>query len=214
MPGWNIVADLTPPELINARWIAVLKRRIAIALSLVLVLCAAAYAYAVLTSRSAKDQAAVASDRAVYLKRTADSYVGITRIETAVSSIDAQVSTVMSGDVDVARVISLVRRGLPPSMTIQAISLSLNAEGVVEGTAGLDTSGSAPVGRVTVSGSGRSLDDVPAFVDALTAVPGVVDVVPTSNQVSDGSAQYSVAITLTEKLYSHRYDDARKRTGR
>lgn len=208
-PGWYIVADLTPPELVNARWIAVLQRRIAIGLALVAIVCVAAFAFATLQHRSAADDAQAASDRTAYLTQSADKYVGITRIETTVDGLDAKVATVMKNDVDVAAVVASIRRDLPGSMSIESISLTLTADGVTDGVTGLDTSGRATIGTVNIAGSGRSLDDLPGFVDGLSGVRGFANVLPTSNTVSHGKAQFSVEVTLTDPLYSHRYDGSK-----
>lgn len=209
MPGWTIVADLTPPELINSRWIAVLQRRMAIGLVLVLVLCAAAFTYATIRSTSAEDDATAAIERTTYLNRSADRYVGITRIETTVSSIDAQLTTVMANDVDVARVVASISRELPTSMSIQSLSLTLNAVSTIDGETGLDTSGRPTIGTATITGSGQGLNDLPSFVEGLSGIRGFVNVLPTSNEVSKDGSQFSVGVTLTDQLLSHRYDGSK-----
>lgn len=209
MPGWNIVADLTPPELINLRWIAVLRRRIVMGLVLVAVLCAAGYTYASQQNGTASDDAATANSQTTDLTRAAAKYAGITRIENAVNSVRAQVAGVMTTDVDVARVIAVMRKALPNTMSIQNLSLTLTAAAPTGGSLGLDASGHPVIGKVTISGSGRTLDDLPAFVDKLVAIRGVVNVVPTSNQVTAKVAQFNLSVDLTDQLYSHQYDVAR-----
>lgn len=208
MPAWGIVANLIPPELVESRWVAVLQRRIALGLALTAVLCAAGYAYAVVQVRSATDEAQAANERTVYLNRSADKYVGITQIETTVTGLDSQLATVMANDVDVAGVVASIRRDLPTSMSMETISLTLSSESTTEDTAMLDRSGRPTIGTVTISGSGKGLDDLPSFVDGLSAVRGFANVLPTSNLVSDGISQFSVAFTLTDQLYTRRYNGA------
>jgi hypothetical protein len=206
MPGWSIVADLTPPELIQLRWIAVLRRRIGIGLALVLVLCLLAYAYAVVQHRAAEKDAAAVAQRTAILTRSANQFAGITLIESTVAGVDGQVACVMQDDVDVARVVASIDQALPSSMSIQSISVTLTPDASADPSAGLTATGRPAIGAVTVSGSGRGLDDLPAFVDGLTAVRGFTDVLPTSNQVSGGVAQFSLTIDLTDQLYSHLFD--------
>lgn len=206
IPGWDIVADMTPRELVNSRWIAVLQRRIAAGLLLVIVLCAVGFAHASLLNRAATEQEETAAARTIYLRRSAAQYEGITRIETTVSDLNSQLTSLMANEVNVARIIASIRRSLPRSMSITSISVSLDASGGVDSSDVLDGSGRPTIGTVNISGSGRALDDLPAFVDGLSAVPGFGDVVPTSNQVSDGKAQFSTVVTLTDQLYSHWYD--------
>lgn len=209
-PGWNIVADMTPHELVVRRRLDILRRRIAVVLVMVVALCAAAFGYATLRHMSAEDDAEAEAARTTALTRSAARYAGITQIESTVSGLDAQVAAVMAKDVDVARVVAAIREALPTSMTMQSISVTLDQSSSTDATtgtaAGLDASGRPTIGTVTISGSGRGLDDLPAFVDDLMTVRGFVDVLPTSNAVSDGSAQFNVTFTLTDLLRTHRFD--------
>lgn len=209
MPGWNIVADMTPPELVNLRWIAVLRRRIVLGLVLVVVLCAGGYFYASSKNGVASDDATAASSQTVGLTQSAAKYGGITRIEDAVDTIHGQIAGVMANDVNVAHVIASIRAALPHTMSIQNLSLELTPASISSGsTVGLDASGHPEIGKVTIVGSGRTLDDLPAFVDRLARVPGVVNVLPATNQVSSKVAQFSLTVSLTDRLYSHRFDVA------
>lgn len=209
-PGWDIVADMTPPELVTRRRLDILRRRIAIALVLVVLLCAAAFGYAMFRHMSADDDAAAEATRTTSLTRSASRFAGITQIESTVDGLDSKVAMVMQTDVDVARVIAAIRKALPNSMTMQSISVTLDqgisTEASTGVSAGLDASGRPTIGTVTISGSGRGLDDLPAFVDDLMTVRGFVNVLPTSNEVSDGNAQFNVTFTLTDLLRTHRFD--------
>jgi hypothetical protein len=196
MPGWGIVADLTPPEIVAKRQLRVLRRLIAGALVIVVVVWVAAYVYAFLQNSSAADEA------------EAGKYSGVTRIEATVDSIRAQVASVMLDDVDVPDLLTKVRQALPGTMSIQNMSMTLTpatAAGEVS-TGTLDASGHPVIGTVTVTGSGRSLDDLPAYIDRLVRIRGVANVVPGSNQVTGGTAQFTLNFALTDQLYSHRYD--------
>jgi len=95
-------------------------------------------------------------------------------------------------------------------MSIQTLTTTLNAEDTIDGSSGLDASGRSTIGTMSINGSGAGLDDLPAFVDGLVAIRGLVNVLPTSNLVSDGGAQFSVTISLTDQLHSHRFDLAKE----
>ena len=204
MPGWNVVADMTPPELINSRWLSVLRRRIAVGLVFVVVLCAVAYGYASVQNGKASDAASAADFQTTILNRATTSYVGITQIETTVNGIRSQVATVMANDVDISHLVSTIRAALPNTMSIQNLALTINA--TVSPSSGLDASGHSEIGLITMSGSGRTLNDLPAFVDRLAAIPGLVNVLPASNQLNTGVAQFTLTVSLTDQLFSHRFD--------
>ncbi len=208
MPGWGIVADLTPPEIVAKRQLRVLRRLIAGALVIVVVVWVAAYVYAFLQNSSAADEADAARAETTNLQIAAGKYSGVTRIEATVDSIRAQVASVMLDDVDVPDLLTKVRQALPGTMSIQNMSMTLTpatAAGEVS-TGTLDASGHPVIGTVTVTGSGRSLDDLPAYIDRLVRIRGVANVVPGSNQVTGGTAQFTLNFALTDQLYSHRYD--------
>lgn len=211
-PGWDVVGDLTPPELLDMRSLAVLRRRIVAALVLVLLLCVAAYAYATVLYVIAQRQANTETQRSASLNGAAAKYAGITRLETTVSTIDAQLATLLKDDVDVPRTVAQVRAALPASMSIQSVTVTLDAAGATQdatsgsSSTGLDATGNPTIGTVTITGSGRGLDDLPSFVDRLSLVRGFVNVLPTSNQVDKAKSQFSVNLSLTDLLHTHRYD--------
>jgi hypothetical protein len=208
MPGWGIVADLTPPEVVARRQLRVLRRMIAWALVAVVVLCVAGYVYAFMQNSKAEDDADAARSYTTQLQVAAGKFSGVTRIEAAVDSIRAQVASVMLDDVDVPALLSRVRSALPGTMSISNLSVTLTPANAASnlGTGSLDASGRPVIGTVTVTGSGRTLDDLPEYIDRLVRIRGVVNVVPGSNQVSAGTAQFTLNFALNDELYSHRYD--------
>ena len=94
-------------------------------------------------------------------------------------------------------------------MSIQ--NLSINITGVGNGasnlaSSSLDLSGNPLIGTVNITGSGQQLSDVSAYVDNLGRIKGVTNIVPTSNQVANKIAQYTITLSLTDVLYSHHFD--------
>jgi hypothetical protein len=208
MPGWGIVGDLTPPELINARRLYTLRRIIAGALAFVVVLCGAGYGYAMMKHSSASNDMSSAEAQTTELNVSAGKYSGITRIETKVNASNSQLASLMHIDVDVAKLLATIRANLPGSMSIDNVSLALVNPTLAAGSGAttMDTTGRAHIGTVTINGSAQTLNDLPAFVDQLAALPGVVDVLPTSDQRTASVAQFSVSLVLTDALYSHSFD--------
>lgn len=207
MPGWGIVADLTPPEIIAARSLRVIRRLIALLLVLVVVGCAALFVWAKLQSSAAQDDVATASADTAQLEHDASKYSKVTSVEAATNQIQSQVAGAMQTDVDTTHLIKAIRAALPGSMLINSFTLTLTP---VATTPSTDT-GAAPtagpvIGTVTITGTGKKIDDLAAFVDRVSKVPGVVDVVPGSNQLSEGVTQFGLTMSLTTKLYSHHFD--------
>ncbi len=215
MPGWGIAADLTPPELIDTRRMKRLRHVIALCLLAVVLLCAAGYAAAYAKHLSAASSVDKARARTTALNAEAANYAGVTRIKATTSDFQTKVAGLMKTDVDLAALLTRIRQELPKSMALSQVTVTVNAAsattgGTSEGTS-MNTSGATIIGTVTLTGYGRSLNDLPLYVDGVSAIAGVVDVVPTSNQNNGSSASFSVTLNVTDKLYTHRFDV--KKTG-
>jgi hypothetical protein len=211
MPGWGIVADLTPSELVTSRQLRQLRKVIGAFLIAVVVLCAAGYAYAWTKNNSAQDALDKANAQSTQLTAEQARYAGVTRIETTVAGIQAKVASLMKTDVDVAQTIAKIRTALPGTMAITQLSITFTSAATAgpAGAAATAVDGHLVIGKVTMSGAGRTLDDLSAYVDALGAVPGVANLLPSSNTATKGGTQFSLSFDLTDQLYTHRYDPSK-----
>ena len=208
MPGWGIVADLTPPELTAARQIRVLRKAIAAALALVTVLCAIGYGYAYLQKSSAVDAVDAANARTTQLVIEQGKYSYVTQLRSATQSINAEVASLTSQDVDVAALLAKIRGALPGTMALTSVTITIS--GTAAGTdtaASLDRSGRPMIGTVTLAGSAGRMTDVAEYVTRLSSLPGVANVVPSSNTSNEaGGSQWNATLQLTDTLYTHRYN--------
>jgi hypothetical protein len=213
MPGWGIVADLTPPELLNSRRLKVLRKVITAGLVAILVLCVGSYVLASRKHTAASGALADVQSRTVQLKAQERKFRGITKIEGTVAQIQAQVATLLSGDVDLSTLMVKIRTSLPATMTIKQESITISLAGVApsssKGSVGVDLSGHRQIGNIILSGAGQTLVDLSAFVDALKVLPGVINVIPTSNTADKTGMQYSLTLGLTDQLLSHRFDKSK-----
>lgn len=211
MPGWGIVVDLTPRSIGEARRLRRLKRLLAAVLVLLFAACAGGFVLAWRNHSAASAVSAQALEQTTTLQAQAGKYGGITQIEAAVATVDGQLASAMATDVDTARLLGKIRSSLPKSMTITNLSLNMTAlpgapAVVTAGSTGLDTSGHAQIGTVSITGLARNLNDLPSYVDALSSLPGVVNVVPSSNQRSSMVVSFTLQLALTDELFSHHYE--------
>lgn len=206
MPGWGIAADLTPPELINSRELKTLRKWLGVGLVLLLLACAGGYVAAAQRHSAATAAMDKVQAQTFQLQAGVRKYSGLTQLQGTVTQVQTQIATLMGGDVDLAKLMDRLRSALPASMTIASETITISPAGAGAAPAGAGTSALATIATVTISGSGRSLDNLATYVDNLTAIPGVVDVNPTTN-VTDGKvAQYTLSLNLTSALLSHRFD--------
>ena len=214
LPGWGIAADLTPPELINARHLKTLRRLMAVGIVLLLAICTGGYVLAVRDNMSATAELASVQDNTVALQQVSRSYSGVVAIQGSIKQVQDQVAEAMTGDVDLVALMVLLESNLPKTMTISQESVTISTAGVVGAAgpaagSGLGDSGLPRIGTITMSGTGRTLDDVSEYVDRLQAVNGLVDVLPVSNTkagTGNSGTQFNITIGLTNVLLSHRFD--------
>jgi Tfp pilus assembly protein PilN len=208
MPGWGIVADLIPPELIALRRLRVLRRLIVAGLALLLILCVAAYVAVFVQHSSASSALAAEQARTSSLQAQQHKYADVTRIQSKLTQLQGQISTVMTGDMDFDSLLTQLRTALPGTMTIKTATIILNVGSVKGGAAatGLDTSGHTVIGTVSIAGAAVRYVDVSRYVDLLAAMTGIVNVIPTSSQANQGAVQYNLTFNVTDQLLSHRFD--------
>jgi cell division protein FtsL len=219
MPGWGIFADLTPPELTAARRLSVLRKVIVTALVVVIVLCAAGVVFASRQKSSATTSLGRQQIQTSRLNSRISSFSGLTKLQGTVTQVKAQVTAAMAGDVTFPKFVGEVRAALPGTMTIQDLGLTIsaaavNANGAANTAAaavGLDKSGKPVIGQVTLTGTGPTFDALSSYVDALSKISGIVNVVPTSsttNAEHGSQIQYNLTFSVTDEVLSHRFDTA------
>jgi hypothetical protein len=216
MPGWGIVANLLPPEIIAARRIRVLRKRIVTALIAVVVLCIAGYGYAFWQAHTASSALDVERQATARLVQEQRRYAPVVKIQGSIALVNKQVSSLMGSDVDFAKLMSSIVKQEPAGLTLSQLSVTIDSGtakggssgGAAGGTAGgvLDTSGRKHIGSIVLTGQAASVGQVADFVDKLSAVPGLVGVLPTSQQGGATGVQFSVQLIPTDQVLSHRYD--------
>lgn len=216
MPGWGISANLMPREVIDSRHVRVIRRRILIALAAAAVLCVMGYAYALIASQQASSALASEQAQTAKLRVSEKAYSGVTKVQGSVAQVKGQLSGLMTDDVHCAALIDQMRTQLPPGMTIGQLTVTVDtaktgaaassSSGSSGGGASLDASDRKHIGTVEVSGTGQVLSDVSTYVDQLRRIPGVVEPYPLTNKAVTPGTQYSLQITLTDELLTHKYD--------
>lgn len=222
MPGWGIVADLTPPELTASRRLAVIRKALLAGMVLLLILLVLLYGYSAHVKSSASNGLSEERARTAQLAAEQNRYRDVTQLHASITGFDSKITALMAADVGFAATIGSLRTALPPTMALDDLEVKISQAGALaaaatSGQAGtvssLDTSGHKSIGQVILNGSGHSLDDLPAYLANLRKIKGVIDVVPVSNELSGPSVQFNVTLSITDEVLTHRFD-ASKATGR
>ncbi|WP_127782040.1 hypothetical protein [Rhodococcus sp. X156] len=217
LPGWGIVADLMPPEVLAQRRVHVIRRRVSVAMAGVLGVCVLGLVFGMFQKHQASENLADVQAQTSQLLVKQNNYADVVRIQADVAQVEQQLPVLLADDVSHAALLEQLRAKLPDSMAINQLEITVDtgksaATGGAQAsdTASLDASGQKHIGTVTIGGTGRTLADLATYVDALRTVPGVVEPYPLSNKAAAPGTQFSLQLTLTDVLLTKKYDPSTK----
>src|SRR5699024_7133771 len=124
---WHIVADLTPPELLAARKLRIIRFGVIVALAVVVAAGAGGY---LLTQNQAVDAAAdlqLEQALTATLRTQQQDLSGVTRLQARIAHTEERTAQLMASDVDFDALLGNVWQALPDSMTIDQISATVPA---------------------------------------------------------------------------------------
>ncbi|HET6878335.1 MAG TPA: hypothetical protein VFH38_12455 [Jatrophihabitans sp.] len=204
MPGWGIVADLLPPEVVAARRVRGIRKVVAYVVLAIVLLAGAGYGYAYWQVHKASTALTAAQAQTATLAAEQQKYDVVVQVQGETQHVQSELGTLLTGDVDLSHLVAAVVQRSPVPSGITSIQVTLTgaagAAAAPTGADALDMSGHQHIGTITLSGVARTLDQVAAYVTQLSQLPGVVTVFPTS-QADDGKqVTYSLQLTLTDQL--------------
>jgi len=212
-PGWGIFVDLTPPELLKARQLRTVRRAVVSGLIAVVLLLAGAYFVADRDRSAAEDELANAQLGITQLQQRQNKYAGITQIKGTLLQVHSQIAGLMHGDVALDSLLGIIGAAQPAGVKLQTVSVTISAAGVAGAQAQplgaastIDVTTHARIGTVTLNGTTNRMDAVSTFVDRLSTIPGLLDVVPNSNSQGNAGGQFTVSLGLDDQLLTHHFD--------
>jgi Tfp pilus assembly protein PilN len=213
MPGWGIVANLIPPEVLQARRVRAIRKMVAYLLCALVLLAGIGYGYAFYRSQQAAETLAAEQSRTSQLLAQQKRYADVTLLQGTVAGVRTELSQLLESDVDMSALVNSVLKQLPPGATVSQLAVTMSPPAgqqakvnPASGTASLDTSGRPHIGLITVTGQAQRVPDVSTLVDRLGSLPGFLDPYPTSNTTNDKGALFTIQFTINDSLFSHRYD--------
>lgn len=209
MPGWDIVVDLTPPELRARRSLATLRRMLAVWLTLVALLCAGGYVLAARANSDAQSELTAATETTTVVEAAIGRHSVVTQVQAATAGINAQLATLFAGDVDLPGLVTELTSAGRGAVSITSLSVTIDP---TTSSANPET-GAATIGTVTMTGTAGNLAGLANEVTALARVRGVTDVIPTNNTASKNGATWTLTLQLTSDVYSGRYSSATATAG-
>jgi hypothetical protein len=220
MPGWGIVANLIPPEVLQARRVRAIRKLVAYALCVLVLLAALGYSYAFYRNQEAADTLAAEQGRTSQLLAEQKRYADVTLLQGSVAGVQTELTKLLARDVDMSALTASILRQLPAGASVSQLAVTMAATAgrpattnVSAGAGSLDTSGRTHIGLVTLTGQASRVADVSTLVDRLSALPGFLDPYPTSNTTNDKGTLFTIQFAIDDRLLSHRYDTPSKTGG-
>jgi hypothetical protein len=221
MPGWGIVANLIPPEILQARRVRAIRKMVAYLLCVLVLIAAIGYGFAWYRSQQAAETLAAEQTRTAQLLAQQKRYADVTLLQGTVAGVRTELSQLLASDVDMSALVTSVLAQLPAGATVSQLAVTMSPPAgqqakvnPASGTGSLDTSGRPHIGLITVTGQALRVPDVSALVDRLGALPGFLDPYPTSNTTNDKGTLFTIQFTINDSLLSHRYDMTSKTGGK
>jgi hypothetical protein len=220
MPGWGIVANLIPPEVLQARRVRAVRKLVAYLLCVLVLLAGLGYGFAFFRSQQAAEALAAEQSRTAQLLVQQKRYADVTLLQSSVAGVRTELSQLLKSDVDMSALVTSVLRQLPPGASVSQLAVTMTPpEGQqptvnpASGTGALDTSGRAHIGLITITGQAPRVSDVSTLVDRLGAMRGFIDPYPTANTTNDKGTLFTIQFSINDSLLSHRYDNAAQSGG-
>jgi hypothetical protein len=221
MPGWGIVANLIPPEVLQARRVRAVRKLVALGLCALVLLAAVGYGLAWYRSRQAADALAAEQSRTAQLLVQQKRYADVTLLQGSVAGVRTQLSHLLASDVDMSGLVASILAQLPAGAAVSQLAVTMETPqgtkptaSLSSGLGSLDTSGRPHIGLISITGQAARVSDVSTLVDRLTALPGFITPYPTSNTANDKGTVFTVQFSINDTLFSHRYDVTSKTGGK
>ena len=178
--------DLLPPEIRAARHLRRVQQWLGAGVVVVLLLVTGATALAESAVSTAGDELAAAQARTAALQAEQAQYAEVTRVQSQLEEVESARASSMAGDVLWASYLDEISGRAPAGVWLEQLGVALQPTAVAAGTPGeaTDPLAEPAIATVTVTGRGGSYEDVAAWLDGLTAVPGLSD------------ARYSIATRM------------------
>lgn len=203
--GGESRVDLLPPEVSFARKSKLVQRRMGFVLVLVAILMVGGVALVRAQALQAQVNLSIeeANTRSLLLQQ--QKYVEVQRIQEEIGTIQAAQQVGSSTEINWRQYLTSVQATLPSNVTLDTITIDSATPFAPYAQASAPLQG-ARIATLKFTAMSSSLPKVPAWLIALTSLPGYADASPGSVTRSESGA-YLVSITMhiNEAAFSNRF---------
>jgi len=202
--------DLLPPEVRVQRKGKGIRRRLAFGVIMVLLIVTASTFLARTQADQAKANLAVAQARTQDLLIQQRKYVEVSKLQNEIDTIRAAQQVGTSTEIDWKSYLNSVQATLPSNVTIGTVNID-SATPFAPYTQATAPLQGARVATLTFTAKSSTLPQVPAWLNALTTLPGYSDASPGSvTRDTDGAYSVSITMHINQAAFSKRFATAVK----
>jgi Tfp pilus assembly protein PilN len=199
--------NLLPPEILQTRRLAGLKRTLAGAVVAVVLLCGGAIVWAQAGASAAQDDLDAAQARGAALRAEQARYASVPKLLNVIQAAGAARERAMSQDVLWYGFLSDLSVVTPKGVTLNGLQASMDKTAPTNNP--LVPTG---LGTVTFTGTAEHVPDVAAWLDAVAHIRGLdgstLQSVTRENTSggTGGTLNFTTTVNVTGKALTHRYD--------
>lgn len=221
----SVRANLLPEEVIHGRQALVMRKRVLIALGALAAVIVAVYGLSWFQTSAARSDLQDMQHRNAALMNQQNEFRPVVEAQSGASAVQAQLRTLMAGDLSWNTLLSRVNAIAPNGVSITEVDGQVdagsagapagggNGGGAAPGAGSLNQSGKAEVGTVTFNGTARDKNSVAAFADRLAHITGLTAPLISSVVTTNHEISFSIDVVITSDALGGRYSTGAAPTG-
>jgi Tfp pilus assembly protein PilN len=199
-----VEANLLPVEIVEERR-GRRARRIALgALVVVAVLTTAWYGQTRFETSVAQDSLRLAEDDTQRVVRQQREFADLVATRAETQAMESQLSGLLADDLQWSRLLFSIRLQAPSGVRATSVVGALTDDAAAA-AASPPPGADAAIGKLTVSGTGRSRAAVATYVDRLGRIAGLANPLLNSATETEGQIQFSVQLDITKAALGGRH---------
>lgn len=209
-----VFANLLPDEVVAARRLRALKRRLLFGIVGLWAVLVGIYGLSIYQTDSASSDLSDVQAQGAALTHRLNDYAPLLSAQAKSAAIGSTLSTLMANDLSWRDLIQRVQKQTQGAITVTTIAGAVTDASTADpGAAGagldaLNSSGDTIVGTLTVVGTARDDRSIAGFVERLGRVTGVTAPLPASVTDTTGTRTFTVNALITSKALGGRFTAA------
>ncbi|MEN0128156.1 MAG: hypothetical protein AAGC49_01860 [Brevundimonas sp.] len=207
VPGMPQV-NLLPPEVVEARGLKALKRKLLVLVVAVAALCVIGFGYGKMQGASASSELSDAEAKTTQLQAEVQKYAEVPATIAQLKKVEGSLAAAMATDVDWKKAVAQIAAVLPDTVSIDTYTVA--GATPMEAAAGpADPLQSPSVGTISFTLRATEAADTAPWIDAMNSLPGFQDAwfsqATTSSDDGGDFFQIQGSVQFTQDRYTNRF---------